>query len=170
MEFKLIGALLLVLGGGCVGMIISAVHRREIYFIRQLLSVINFMECELQYNLTALPSLCRQASNVCSGALCNILNVFAGELDHQICANAPACMVAVVEKNSTLTPHARECILQLGQSLGAFELQGQLRSLEHTRKICNGKLNQLETDKEVRLRSYKTIGLCAGAALAILLI
>ena len=170
MELKLIGALLLVLGGGGVGFTLTAMHQREIRFIRQLLNVITFMECELQYNLTALPSLCRQAPQLCNGPLHEILEILAGELEQQISANAQACMIVVVEKNSDITPHAKECILQLGQSLGAFELQGQLRSLEYTRTICTNKLNLLETDKEVRLRSYKTLGLCAGAALAILLI
>jgi hypothetical protein len=59
---------------------------------------------------------------------------------------------------------------ELGQSLGRFDLNGQLLGIAAVRNTCRSKLQQFEKNKEVRLRSYQTLGLCAGAALAILFI
>ena len=170
MEMKWIGALLIVIGCGGFGFAAASVHNREIHSIRQLLAAIEYMECELQYNLPSLPVLCRQASHVCIGELRKLFAVFADELENQISADAPSCMLAAMEKCCDLPPQTKACILQFGQSIGVFDLQGQLRSLAYTRQMCENKLNHLENNKEVRLRSYRTLGLCAGAALAILLL
>ena len=58
----------------------------------------------------------------------------------------------------------------LGQSLGVFDLQGQLRGLESVRCNCMSAITEREQQRPQRVRSYETLGLCAGAALAILLI
>ena len=59
---------------------------------------------------------------------------------------------------------------ELGKTLGRFDLPGQLRGIEGVRRSSRKALDQLERNRDVRLRSYQTLGLCAGAALAILLI
>ena len=49
-------------------------------------------------------------------------------------------------------------------------MAGQLLGLEEQRRRCNAELEKLNAGKEDRLRSYQTLGLCAGAALVILFI
>ena len=56
----------------------------------------------------------------------------------------------------------------LGASLGRFDLQGQLQGIESVRAQCRKDLAELEDNRDQRLRSYQTLGLCAGCALAIL--
>ena len=63
-----------------------------------------------------------------------------------------------------------EVMTELGDHLGRFDLQGQINGLEHCREHCVSKLKLLSDNKEKRLRSYQTLGLCAGAAIAILLV
>ena len=58
----------------------------------------------------------------------------------------------------------------MGSSLGRFDLEGQLQGLESVRIYCREQLDELSKDRDVRLRSYQTLGLCAGAALAILFV
>ena len=54
--------------------------------------------------------------------------------------------------------------------IGRFDLEGQLQGLESVRVYCRDQLDNLAKDRDVRLRSYQTLGLCAGAALAILFV
>ena len=61
-------------------------------------------------------------------------------------------------------------LLLLGSSLGRFDLAGQLKGLSAVKGQCALELQELRTDREPRLRSYRVLGLCAGAALVILLI
>lgn len=170
MNIKLIGAIFIVMGCGGFGFSMAASHRKEARTLRSLIAVLDFMECELQYRLTALPYLCRQAASETTGILRNFFTVFSQELEDQISPDVVSCMRSALGSCGTIPKITRECLEILGQSLGRFDLQGQLRGLEAVRQHCRQKLNGLEHNKEVRLRSYQTLGLCAGAALAILLI
>ena len=57
MILKWIGVALVVAGCGSVGFKISANHRKEEKALRQLIGILDYMECELQYRLTPLPEL-----------------------------------------------------------------------------------------------------------------
>ncbi len=168
MNLKWIGAILIIAacGGFGTGMVIS--HRRKEAALKQLLTALDYMECQLQYHLTPLPELCRQAALRVSGGVGTVLTALARELDRQISPDVKSCMEAAVCSSPELpvVGHFRE----LGNTLGIFDLQGQLKGLEGVCRSCRQELERLGQNREVRLRSYQTLGLCAGAALAILFI
>ena len=83
--------------------------------------------------------------------------------------NAAACMSQVLAQ-SDLSPRLKTLLDKMGTTLGQFDLDGQLRGLEELRTLCAQELIALSEGKEDRLRSYQTLGLCAGAALVILFI
>ena len=69
MDYKWIGALLIIAGCGSFGFSMAAGHIREEKQLRQLSWLLDFMSCELQYRLTPLPELCLQASQEAAGEL-----------------------------------------------------------------------------------------------------
>lgn len=168
MNLKLIGAVLIIAGCAGVGFSMAAAHRREETALRQLIGALDYMGCELQYHLTPLPELCRNAAAESGGTVSQTLLCLASELENQIAPDASACMNVAVSKASKLPQRAKQNLLALGSSLGRFDLQGQLNGLEAARKQCRRELDELSKDRDVRLRSYQTLGLCAGSALAIL--
>lgn len=170
MSIKLIGALLIVAGCGGFGFSIAANHRREEKTLRMLLSALDFMECELQYRMTPLPELCRRAAGQCTGGLQSVFNILARELDQQISPDAMRCMSAALAQVPELPKRAKYALKAMGQTLGRFDVSGQLRGLESVRLACRRDLEDMERNRDTRLRSYQTLGLCAGAALAILFI
>lgn len=170
MSVKLIGIILIIGSCGAFGFSLASSHRREEKCLRQLIAALDYMACELQYRLTPLPSLCRQAACESCGVIRQVLTDFTEELEDQVSPNVSSCMSAALRRSRDVPSVTKECLTVLGQSLGRFDLEGQLRGLESIRQTCRHKLEGLETNKEVRLRSYQTLGLCVGAALAILLI
>lgn len=170
MNYRIIGALLIFAGCGGFGFLLAANHRREETSLRQLIGVLDFMACELQYHLTPLPDLCRQASKETAGVVSSILLGLAGELEDQISPDVASCMRAALTRQKDIPKHANKCLLELGSCLGRFDLNGQLRGLESVRMLCRSELESLTKNRDERLRSYQTLGLCAGAALAILFI
>ena len=168
MSIKIIGAALIVAACGGVGFSMAAAHRREEKALCQLIRGLDYMGCELQYRMTPLPELCRCAASECSGAVSQALQHLAAELESQIAPDAACCMNAALAKTNGLPPRAQESLRLLGSSLGRFDLQGQLTGLETVRKHCRRLLEDLSKDRDARLRSYQTLGLCAGSALAIL--
>lgn len=170
MNYKWIGALLIVLSCGGFGIGLAAAHRREEYALRQLVSALDLMECELQYRLTPLPELCRQAGQESRGCVGRVLLELSRELDAQISPEVSSCMQAALSNAGDIPSGTVQAMTYLGQSLGRFDLAGQLKGLEAVRNDCRRLLNEMALNKEQRLRSYQTLGFCAGAALAILLV
>lgn len=168
MSWKWIGAILIIAGCGGFGFSIAAGCRREERLLRQLIQALQYMQWELQYKLTPLPELCRQTGKAASGVVRDIFLGLARELDWQASPDVSGCMSAALKRNRELPRNIRRLFIQLGHCLGRFDLQGQLSGLEAVRSACEGELAALNKNRDVRLRSYQTLGLCAGAALAIL--
>lgn len=170
MILKLVGAILVIVGCGGVGFRIAANHRREEAILRQLIGILDYMECELQYRLTPLPELCRQATKEFTGSLGKVFWELYVEIEAQISADMEICMTSAIERVGKIPPSAKEELLLLGKTVGRFDIEGQLKGLEFVRQDCRRKLDALTYNRDTRLRSYQTLGLCAGAALAILFV
>ena len=170
MILKLIGAVFVVVGCGGIGFRIAANHRCEEKNLRQLIGILDYMECELQYRMTPLPELCRQASKEFSGLLGSIFKELSMQMDAQNSSDLKKCMFVALEKTGQLPPLTQEELLFLGKTIGRFDMEGQLKGLEAVRQDCRRQVEALSFNRESRLRSYQTLGLCAGAALAILFV
>lgn len=168
MTYKWMGAILIIVSCGGFGFSLAAGYKREEYRLRQMIRALQFMESELQYHLTPLPELCRQAGMEANGAVREVFLNLAQELDRQASPDACSCVRFAIRKSRDLSSKQRKLFIQLGQTLGRFDLPGQLQGLKAVRNDCKAEVKLLMQNRDVRLRSYQTLGLCAGAALAIL--
>lgn len=138
--------------------------------MKNLIAALDYMECELQYRMCALPDLCRQTAGETDGILRKVFAALANELEDQISPNVRQCMQTVLANVKDIPGQTFHSLELLGDSLGRFDLQGQLKGLESIRQECRINLSKLMGNSETRIRSYQTLGLCAGAAIIILLI
>lgn len=168
MNTKWIGAILVIGGCGWTGFSAAVAYRREERCMEGLLRIVRYMKWELQYHLTPLPELCRQAGKEVGGVLGEILNRMAGLLDAGTFPEPRSCMRRAIRDSREIPPQCRELLLRLGSELGRFDLAGQLESLTALEETCREARQALAQGRGERLRSYRTLGLCAGAALAIL--
>ncbi len=167
---KWIGAAMIIGGFGMFGFSMVAAHKREEAALRSLIGALDYMQCELQYRMTPLPDLCRQAGEQNHNLVGYILLMLARELECQISPDVECCMTEALKAGEALPQRTRKAFEILGTSLGRFDLEGQIRGLEGVRSFCRGELEHLSINRDARLRSYQTLGLCAGSALAILLV
>lgn len=170
MSLKWIGAILIVCGCGGFGFVMAWNYNRSLSSMRQLLWALDYMESELEFRLTPLPELCRKTALQLSGSLKAVFMAFIQELESQIAPDASFCMKAALKRVPDLPKAAAEYLELLGSTLGQFDLQGQLRGMDALHTRCASELTQMEGMRSQRIRSYQTLGLCAGAALAILFI
>lgn len=170
MELKWIGAILIVSGCGGFGFSIVSSHKRQERLLRQLLRILKLMEWELRYRLTSLPELCQLAEKETEGKLCVIFRDFYRELSWQNAPDAASCMGAVLRRNHDLPSKLRRILRHLGSVLGRFDLEGQLQGLQSVQEEITLSLLDGGKEREQRLRSYQTLCLCAGCALAIILV
>ena len=66
---RILGALLICVGCGGMGLWIAWGYRQEEKMLRMLQVALETVACQLRYRMTALPELCALAADVCTGAL-----------------------------------------------------------------------------------------------------
>ena len=62
MEFRWLGAIMIIAGCGGYGFSLAARYRQQERTLSELINALERMECELQYRMTPLPELCRMAA------------------------------------------------------------------------------------------------------------
>ena len=169
MDLTWIGAVLIIVGCGGIGFMMAMYDRRELADLEQLSCALEFMICELNYRVVPLPELCRLAGESSSGNIRKLFFDLCRELERQIAPDAQCCMNAAVSALE-FSPVIKNLLRDLGRTVGRVDLRCQLRGLEAVRQEAVLALDKLTKNQDVRLRSYQTLGLCAGAALAILLL
>ena len=170
MTIKIIGAILLIVGFGGVGFLMANAYKHEIRVLRQFVRTLEFMKNELHFHLTPLPELSRQISATENGCLGHFFFVLAEELDSQVRPDVQSCVKAALSKSREIPTSTSRMIAILGKTLGRFDLRGQLADIEALLGECSQKLNVLVADQDKRIQKYQTLGLCAGVAMAIVLI
>ena len=169
MIVRAMGAVLLVGGCGGFGFLMGLYYRREIRILRILLKSLQEMEWELTYRLTPLPKLFAVAASVPDKKLQALYNSMESALESGMYAEVSGCMNGFL--NSMDFPfRCNKCLKELGKILGRYDLEGQLQGLRTVKTQCRNYIEELENHRSERLRSYQTLGLCAGAALVILLV
>lgn len=166
---RVMGAGCIVAGSGAFGFAMAAASRREEGQLRALLGALEYLSCELSYRLTPLPGLCRSAAEGRGGAVSEFFLLLAKELENQTEPDVQSCVSSVLAKTSLPSSLGR-ILGELGQTLGRFDLPGQLRGLELSIRETETALRTLREGAPERRRSWQTLGLCVGAALAILFI
>lgn len=170
MIYRFIGAGMVLLSCGGFGLTIAAQYLKELRLLRQFKTMVEYMEWELSYRLTPLPELCRKTARTLHGPLADTLTALSREMEQQICPDVCSCMYCVLSVGNRLPGSIKRLFGQLGNSLGRFDLDGQLKGFASVRRLCEQEIEKMESGRESRIRSYRTLGFCAGAALIILFV
>ena len=170
MNFKWIGAVMVLASSALFSVRIAAAHRKSVQTLTQLIRSLDFMECSLQYQLTPLPLLCEQAGHSATGIVRKVYLSFASELRKQTHADVQCAVRQALQYMEELSPREKRWFRLLGASLGRYDLPGQVKGLQGVREECILEMEKMKNNQEERLRSYQTLGLCAGTALVILLL
>ena len=170
MILRILGAVFTLVGCSSMGFSIALNHKREVLYLEQILSAIEYMGCELEYRLTPLPALCKLASASCTGKVREYFISLENAMRNQASPNIATCSKNVLEKSESLPPKTRKALTSLGEALGNFDVTGQLQAFNSLHGQIKVALSEQKRDQNHRLRSYQTLGLCAGASLAILFI
>lgn len=166
---RLLGAAVLLAGCGGFGFSLGASNRREARELRQVKKAVQEMEWELKYRMTELPELCGLVAAAAGGQVGKVFASLAEKLTLGEVEDLSGSFQGILA-NLELTRPCRKNLRLLGSSLGRYDLEGQLLGLEAVRHQCEKDLLSLEEGGRQRIRSYQTLTLCAGAALAILLL
>ena len=170
MIYRLFGALLLILGFGGVGFLINRKRRQELRMLQQMNRFLDNVICDLRYRQAPLQQLINSSLDILSGELQVLLKRFSNELEAQISPDVSCCMSAVISSGENLPASVRNILTALGQSLGRYDIQGQVRCLEGIQIACKTNSTNLadELDRSSHCRQAYALG--AGAILALIML
>lgn len=169
---RLIGTLLVVAASSAVGFGFAANVRAQLTQLTQLTGALEYMKNEISYRLTPLPEL----FYLLSASSGKAVGAFFGRCA-QTLGQTPAASVQSVFREAmqqtpqlALSQQTRQTLLELSMSLGKFDAAGQLSAIELAGARLRQELQALQSHRRERCRSYETIGICAGLALAVILL
>ena len=170
MMVRILGSCLIITSCGSFGWMITRALQNDIFALKNFISAIEYMECELRYRMTPLPKLCLEASAATNGVTSRLFHDLCVELESCAVSKVLGCMEEVLRKNPDVSEMMSRLWLNLGKTMGLFDLEGQAHMLASLRREAEGLLRTCEEGHLMKSRSYKTIALCAGAAIVVLLL
>lgn len=168
---KGIGAVCVVLSASVMGFGFAAAVRRQAARLAALIGSLTYMKGEIQYRRTPLPELFPLlAEGAAEKGVAAFWRQCAGELARGGFGMQAVFRAAMRKAALELPGDAVQTMLVLGASLGQFGLEGQERALELAIERLTALLERTEQGRGARCRSYATIGVCAGLAVAVILL
>lgn len=167
---KWLGCILVIFGAGGFGIGKTVRFYRQLRQLNELLRALELLKCEMNYTLLPIAELCKLTAERLNGTTGDFLFCYAEALEQDM-TRAKAAQTAVSEtKGLCLAPEAQMALLELFGNLGRYDLEGENRLLELTRKRLENSLREWETEKKPLAKGYAVLGICTGIALVILLI
>lgn len=170
MTIKIIGALLVIIGCGGFGLMVANELKKECNILRDLITALEFMRCEITYRMTSLPELFYKTSSLSRGRLQKFFTTASEEMKKQTLPCAKDCINLALQKYPDISASTKQCIQLLGETIGVFDLHGQITVIESVQAEATRLLNIAYDNQNKKFRCYQTLGLSAGAALVILFI
>ena len=170
MMLKWIGAGIVFAGCGAFGYSIAAAYMHEIRGLKNLIKVIDYIECELRYRQLPLAVLCRRSSAVCAGEVSKVMTMIAQELENQVLPDVSSCIRTATKQVKYMPFSWTKIFRSLESCLGVYDLENQLKMLLAVRNECQMELDDITFNQKNRVHSYQVLGLCVGAAIAILFV
>ena len=169
---RLFGASLVVLAASAAGFGFAKNVRLQCAQLDALSWALETMAGEMSARLTPLPEIFLLLG---SGGQRDVSLFF--KTAAMALTTPPGCTVPVAFKrgfaaamNFRPGEQAVQALYALSAGLGRFELERQLAAIEQAKAAVTRALLSLQAQKQVRTRCYGTIGVCAGLALAVILL
>ena len=169
---KLLGIACIVLGAGAVGFGCARRLRRQAQQLADLQTALCLMKSELLCRMTPLPELLENAGKSVGSVVGRLFRRMAEQMRQDLYASPQALFTQTLRELSSLNlpPQAEQALLGLFLALGQFDAEGQCRSIDLASARLREQTEILEKSRIAQSRSYRTIGICAGFAIAVILL
>jgi len=169
---RTIGALLVVMGAAGTGVGLSVFVRHSAGILQQLIMSLEQMKSEILFRKTPLPELTARLAENCGGEV----GSFWSEVSDGLRIGQARSVCEVMRRAlsgraaGSFPAQARRTLQNLGAGLGNYDAAGQVRAVDLALSRLGGLFTELRDEQKSRMKSYCTLGVCAGLALAILML
>jgi stage III sporulation protein AB len=168
---KLLGALLVTAASMMSGWAARQGLRQQLSQLRQLRLALELMQGELELHMPAVSQLFETVGNQLGGSLGEFFLGTAVKMA-AVTGRPPktAMKLQLEEQNLSLSGEEKAMLLELGGTLGRYDLEGQARTLELYKHRLDGRI---ETETQVirqRSKAWMTASVCTGLMLVVLML
>lgn len=169
---RILGAVLILCGSAGFGFRAARQLKRTISQLQMLDTAMHLMDCELSFVSPPLPRLLRTVSKDTQGPVSQLFSNYAKVISDPQTKDTEAAMRKAMEmtKHLSLPPGTVFSLLEFSQTLGRYDLNGQLSAIASVRRRLSPQLDRLKEEQKDRCRTYQTLGICAGLAVVILIV
>ncbi|MDL2273619.1 stage III sporulation protein AB [Oscillospiraceae bacterium OttesenSCG-928-G22] len=168
---QIIGAVLIILGTAGIGLF--EVYRLNLHIetLSGFLSALELMESEIYFNISPLYDICKKLTRSARAPLRPFfaaLSEGGGDVAGESFGDLWKRTLETMKLE--LGGEERQVLLELGSTLGRYDIEGQAKAISYVRRRFEGFLKEAVDVKSKMGRVYGTVGLAAGAAVVIILI
>ena len=169
---KSLGLFLVIGSTSAVGFGYAKNVHRQLQQMRQLLSAIEYMKDEISYRMTPLEQVFEVLGAELSGAVGAFFACCCRRMRQERTSSIQDVFCAAMRDAAGLhlPRQAHGALASLALVLGKFDVEGQCRALDLASERIGRTIRELEDNRQERCRSYRTIGICAGFAVAVILL
>lgn len=167
---KTLGAALILLSSCTVGFGFAGDVRRQTAQLSALISALENLHGEISVRRTPLAEALLMLSDGENREVGQFFHLCADHLADS-CRTSPYLAIRSAldgAKGLMFSQQTRLTLLSFGMSLGKFDAQAQLAAVSHAASRLERELTELQRLAPARSKSYRTIGLCTGLALAVI--
>lgn len=170
MFIRLIGAGILCLGSVYVGFSAAGSVRKTAKDLQQLKLALEMMRCEVSYALTPIGTVCEIVSRSCTGEIRQFFELARTKYVSSETVTEHWVSETVGRTLHRLPNTVREAITELFTSFGRFGADEQLRLIDLTIEKTEAAIKEVDADRAQRCKCYRTLGICTGLAVAVLVL
>lgn len=169
---KLVGMVFIVAAAGSAGFRIAASLRRRCSLLRLLLTALRILKNEISFCATPLPQAFALMAVSVQGAPERVFSAVAKQMDQRRWLTPQGAMEQALAEESELgqDEQIHDALMKLAAGLGKYDRDSQLQTMEVVAADLEALLQAAQHECSMHSRTYRTLGICAGLAAAILLI
>ncbi|MDD2496663.1 MAG: stage III sporulation protein SpoIIIAB [Desulfitobacteriaceae bacterium] len=170
---KLLGAFLIIIPCGLIGLRLGRNLSRRAEELRQLQFALQSLETEIVFAATPLPDAMKSVAGQINGEISEVFNQTATELvNGQGQTAAEAWHNSLKEKESSLVLNKSDMAIleQFGQGLGISDREDQKKRLTMARMQLVGREKQAESERRQFQKLWQSLGWMMGFLITLLLI
>lgn len=169
---KLIGLSLILTASSAMGLGLARTVRRQQAQTLAFIDAVLRIRHELQYRLTPLPDVFLALQESREAAVAAFFSGLARSLSAaDTCTVGYACRQALRRTEGLCIPAGvRTALMSLFDTLGKYDLDGNLQALDLALGRLREEARQLQGSAAARCKTYVTLGVCTGLAVAVILI
>jgi len=166
-----LGFVMIVGGASAAGILMATGVKRSLILYQQSIAALVYMKNEIEFQLTPIDKIAFELGNRLDAPLSSVFRALYSAI-HFVPGIPLGLQMqhALAQTTQSFPLELKRTLTSLFDLLGKQDMLAQIRAINLAEERLNQEIQRLNAEKKERTRAYRTIGMCAGLALAVILI